>query len=134
MLPGTRPSQAANCRALLNTLMSATITAIRDAVIGPAPGIVARRRAVASCRAWQGIRRRLAAGRTRQSRRCRRHPPKSNRKATITYDKDMYRWRHLIENWIARLKGFRAIATRYDKTDDSFQANIHLAAAIIAAR
>jgi len=61
-------------------------------------------------------------------------PPKSNRKATITYDKDMYRWRHLIENFFAKLKEFRAIATRYDKTDDSFQANIHLAAAIIAAR
>ena len=61
-------------------------------------------------------------------------PPKSNRKATITYDKDMYRWRHLIENFFAKLKEFRAIATRYDKTDGSFRANIHLAAAIIAAR
>jgi transposase len=61
-------------------------------------------------------------------------PPKANRKATITYDKDMYRWRHLIENCVAKLKEFRAIATRYDKTDDSFRANIHLAAAIIAAR
>jgi len=61
-------------------------------------------------------------------------PPKSNRKAIIAYDKAMYRWRHLIENFFAKLKEFRAIATRYDKTDDSFQANIHLAAAIIAAR
>ena len=61
-------------------------------------------------------------------------PSKSNRKATITYDKDMYRWRHLIENFFAKPNKFRAIATRYDKTDDSFQANIHLAAAIIAAR
>ncbi len=61
-------------------------------------------------------------------------PPKSNRKATISYDKDMYRWRHLIENFFAKLKEFRAIATRYDKTDSSFRANIHLAAAIIAAR
>jgi transposase len=61
-------------------------------------------------------------------------PPKSTRKATITYDKDMSRWRPLIENFFAKLKEFRAIATRYDKTDDSFPANIHLAAAIIAAR
>jgi len=61
-------------------------------------------------------------------------PPKSNRKAIISYDKDMYRWRHLIENFFAKLKEFRAIATRYDKTDSSFRANIHLAAAIIAAR
>jgi transposase len=46
----------------------------------------------------------------------------------------MYRWRHLIENCFAKLKEFRAIATRYDKTDSSFQASIHLAAAIIASR
>jgi transposase len=46
----------------------------------------------------------------------------------------MYRWRHLIENYFAKLKEFRAIATRYDKTDDSFRANINLVAAIIAAR
>ena len=61
-------------------------------------------------------------------------PPKSNRKTAIIYDKAMYRWRHLIENFFAKLKEFRAIATRYDKTDDSFRANIHLAAAVIAAR
>ena len=30
--------------------------------------------------------------------------------------------------------GFRAIATRYDKTDTSFRANIFLAAAVIASR
>ncbi|SHF52662.1 hypothetical protein SAMN02746095_03588 [Acidocella aminolytica 101 = DSM 11237] len=36
---GTKPSQAAKCRALLKTLMSATAAAIRDAVIGPMPEI-----------------------------------------------------------------------------------------------
>ena len=61
-------------------------------------------------------------------------PPKANRKARITYDNAMYRWRHLVENFFAKLKEFRAIATRYEKTDDSFRANIHLAATIIAAR
>jgi transposase len=61
-------------------------------------------------------------------------PPKANRKATIAYDRAMYRWRHLIENFFAKLKEFRAVATRYDKTDDSFRATIHLAAAIIASR
>ena len=61
-------------------------------------------------------------------------PPKSNRRVAITYDKAMYRWRHLIENFFAKLKEFRAIATRYDKTDTSFGANIHLATAIIAGR
>ena len=61
-------------------------------------------------------------------------PPKSGRNTAIAYDKAMYRWRHLIENFFAKLREFRAIAIRYDKTDESFRANIHLAAAIIAAR
>ena len=45
-----------------------------------------------------------------------------------------YKARHLIENFFAKLKQFRGIATRYDKTDISFAASIHLAAAIIASR
>ena len=61
-------------------------------------------------------------------------PPKANRKATISFDRDMYRWRHLIENTFAKLKEFRAVATRYDKTDTSYAATIYLAAAIIASR
>jgi transposase len=44
------------------------------------------------------------------------------------------RRRHLVESFFAKLKEVRAIATRYEKTDDSFRANRHLAAAIIAAR
>ncbi len=61
-------------------------------------------------------------------------PPKSNRTGRFDFDREMYRWRHLIENAFARLKEFRAIATRYDKTDVSFAATIHLAAALIASR
>src|ERR687889_2336829 len=61
-------------------------------------------------------------------------PPKANRKATINFDREMYRWRHLIENCFAKLKEFRAVATRYDKTDTSYAATINLAAAVIASR
>jgi transposase len=61
-------------------------------------------------------------------------PPKASRKAQISFDHDVYRWRYLVENTFAKLKEFRAIATRYDKTDGSFRANINLAAAIIASR
>ena len=61
-------------------------------------------------------------------------PPRRHRKLQIDYDKDMYRWRHLIENYFAKIKEFRGIATRYDKTDTSFRANLNLAAAVIAAR
>jgi len=61
-------------------------------------------------------------------------PPRSNRKVIIDYDTEMYRWRHLVENYFAKIKEFRSIATRYDKTIESFSANINLAAAVIAAR
>ncbi len=40
-------------------------------------------------------------------------PPKTNRKQCITYDKTMYEWRHLVENFFCDLKQFRRIATRY---------------------
>ena len=61
-------------------------------------------------------------------------PPRAGRKTVIACDRAMYRWRHLVENYFAKLKEFRAVATRYDKTDDSFRATINLAAAIIASR
>nr|WP_064775824.1 transposase [Acetobacter pasteurianus] len=40
-----------------------------------------------------------------------------------------YRCRHLVENLWARLKEWRAVATRYEKTATSFLAVIHIAAA-----
>ena len=58
-------------------------------------------------------------------------PPKSNRKIQRDYDKEAYKARHLIENFFCKLKQFRAIATRYDKTARNFLAAIHLAAAFI---
>ena len=59
-------------------------------------------------------------------------PPKANRTQPISCDFHMYRWRHLVENFFCDLKQFRRIATRYDKTDQSFAAMIHLAAAFRA--
>ena len=61
-------------------------------------------------------------------------PPKANRKQQIAYDKDMYGWRHLVENYFAKIKEFRGIATRYDKTDTSYGANLTLVATLIAMR
>ena len=58
-------------------------------------------------------------------------PPKSNRKAPRDFDKSLYAARHLIENFFARLKQFRAIATRYDKTARNFLAAVYLAASVI---
>ncbi len=58
-------------------------------------------------------------------------PPRKTRKTPRALDKDLYKARHLIENFFAKLKQFRAIATRYDKTARCFLAGIHLAAAAI---
>ena len=46
----------------------------------------------------------------------------------------MYKWRHLTENFFAKPKEFKRIAMRSDKTDQSFAAIIHLAAAVIHSR
>jgi len=52
----------------------------------------------------------------------------------LTIDLEMYKWRHLIENFFGKLKEFKRIAMRADKTDQSFSAIIHLAAAVINSR
>jgi transposase len=59
------------------------------------------------------------------------HP---RRIAPLKIDLEMYKWRHLIENFFCKLKEFKRIALRADKTDQSFAAMIHLAAAVINSR
>lgn len=49
-------------------------------------------------------------------------------------DEEMYKWRHLIENFFCKLKEFKRIAMRACKTDRSFQAMIYIAAALINSR
>jgi transposase len=58
-------------------------------------------------------------------------PPKANRSLPRDYDRNLYEERHLIENFFAKLKQFRAIATRYDKTARNFLAAVQLAATLI---
>ncbi len=53
------------------------------------------------------------------------------RKQQRDYDRHLYKARHLIENFFAKLKQYRAIVTRYDKTSVCFLGAIHLAAAVI---
>lgn len=57
-------------------------------------------------------------------------PPTRSRREQRGYDRHLYKARHLIENFFARLKQYRAIATRYDKTATNFLGAIHLAAAL----
>jgi len=59
------------------------------------------------------------------------HPRRSS---PLAIDADLYKWRHLIENFFGKLKEFKRIAMRADKTDNSFRAAIYLAAAIINSR
>jgi transposase len=59
------------------------------------------------------------------------HP---RRAQPLSIDKEMYKWRHLVENFFARLKEFKRIAMRADKTDQSFASMIFLAAAVINSR
>lgn len=58
-------------------------------------------------------------------------PPRSNRNSPACYDKHLYQARHLIENCFAKLKQYRAIATRYDKTARNFLGAIYLAASLV---
>lgn len=58
-------------------------------------------------------------------------PPRANRKRPRDFDRHAYKARHLIENFFARLKQYRAIATRHDKTARNFLAAIYLAAAVV---
>ena len=61
-------------------------------------------------------------------------PPKSNRRFPAEFDKDTYKWRHLIENFFQKIKEYRGIATRFCKTDTSYSALISLAATLIRLR
>lgn len=56
-------------------------------------------------------------------------PSKSNRKQPIAFDREAYKRRNLIERMFNKLKNWRRIATRYDKTASSFLAFIMIASA-----
>ncbi len=58
-------------------------------------------------------------------------PPKSNRRFPADFDKETYKWRHLIENFFGKLKENRGIAMRSCKTDQSFTAFVALASTLI---
>ena len=58
-------------------------------------------------------------------------PPKKNRLQPRSYDRWLYQARHLVENFFAKLKQFRGIATRYDKRSVNFLGGIYLVASAI---
>jgi transposase len=56
------------------------------------------------------------------------------RKHPLQIDEEIYKWRHLIENFFGKLKEFKAIAMRCEKTDRNFCSMIYACAAVINAR
>jgi len=54
-------------------------------------------------------------------------PPRSTRKATIRWNRRIYKERNRIERMIGHLKVNRAVATRYDKLASSFLDTLHIA-------
>ena len=54
-------------------------------------------------------------------------PPKSNRRNTWQYNKQIYKRRNEIERLFRRLKGFRRIFSRVEKLDIMFKAFINFA-------
>jgi len=57
-------------------------------------------------------------------------PPKSNRRFMAEFDKETYKWRHLIENHLGKLKENNGIAMRSCKADHSFKAFISIVATL----
>jgi transposase len=58
-------------------------------------------------------------------------PPLASRTAEIAYDENAYGLRYRIECFINKIKHYRRIATRYEKTSCSFFSMLCLAAAMI---
>lgn len=58
-------------------------------------------------------------------------PSKSNRKVPRECDSALYKERNLVERMFNKLKNFRRVATRYDKTASAYLAFVHVAAICI---
>jgi transposase len=56
-------------------------------------------------------------------------PSKSNRKVQRPHDKELYKERNLVERFFNRLKHWRGLATRYEKTVESYLGMVHLVCA-----
>lgn len=54
-------------------------------------------------------------------------PAKSNRRTPIPHDRAKYKWRNLVERLFNKLKNWRRVATRYDKTRESYLGFVALA-------
>jgi transposase len=58
-------------------------------------------------------------------------PPRKNRKELREYDKNVYKERHLIECFFGKIKYFRRIFSRFEKTANAYMAFLNVAAVFI---
>ena len=58
-------------------------------------------------------------------------PPKRNRKKQRDYDRHLYKERHLVECFFAKIKSYRRVATRYEKLARNFNAAVLIAACMV---
>jgi len=58
-------------------------------------------------------------------------PCKGNRKVQRCTNWSVYKNRNVIERYINKLKQFRRVATRYDKTDSNYMSFVYVAASFI---
>ena len=58
-------------------------------------------------------------------------PSKKNRLVERVIDHNLYRDRNKVERFFSRLKQFRRLATRYDKTASSFLGMLHFVSALL---
>jgi transposase len=61
-------------------------------------------------------------------------PPRSNRKVQRAYDAERYKDRNLAERFWSKVKQFRKVATRYDKTGRNFLAFVQVASIMVLLR
>ncbi|MGI2300002.1 IS5/IS1182 family transposase, partial [Candidatus Cardinium hertigii] len=53
-------------------------------------------------------------------------PPKKNRKIKRDFDKNLYKFRYLVENMFLKIKQWIGISTRYAKNTASFLAAVQI--------
>jgi transposase len=58
-------------------------------------------------------------------------PGRSNRTVPIEYDKNLYKERHVVENFFGKLKNFRRVFSRFDKSLRNYLSFVALAGAIL---
>lgn len=58
-------------------------------------------------------------------------PSRKNRKEPREHDRELYKERNKVECFFGRIKQYRRVATRYEKTARNYLAMVHLASAMV---